>query len=850
MLRLMALASCAVALMALAPASAQVSDACPAGLVWREAYPGDHLCVVPEIRAQARAARRHCAPGQTSPDNGECKLVQPPAVESTSPPDKSIAHAQSVRGDLPKISEARVKSNTQVQLPENLYLGDMDGDGIDDFIQISGTSGKGDHNRIMVFRTDLHSTGLMHLYLDSDVLKVFTGNFMLSTESGYGPDQLCVTTASGFLNCYMSKDGTTLALMWSQKTFILPDEQIIVGDFDGNGADDFLLYRPSLGTFRMFTRTDAMQVASESFSAMQGFAPGGLGSGNFVNFQFRAGQWGTSEGPDGLIAYSPTNGQVTVFDSVRSAGSRTFSIVLTSNTHPPSANAEMLSTGRLLNGPTDSLVLRNNSTGTYRFFNPVHSGSDLAAVTGVVVGQLPVLAAAGQLVFARLNSSGSVRNDALFLNPVKGQFIATAAAYDQSKANFTYWWAYTEGISTRDQGWPVVEHDTWLVLRCKFPDYPELIDPLFATDTFIQNWLGRPGIGLGGHPDFLRLITYGKIDFDIELPAGWSTTSVATTQFKGPPSRFPAISSCARNYGHGITAASFKGANYVGPKYRGILALWNKQLDYGNDGGNLTDLNSAGANMQISGHENLHAYGLAHGHSDFMTDFCRYSGFSNIEYCDIWDPMGASQVFGTRISTYNEAAYNPGIAASVLPGGGKALSISDGTEINGPHRLELNAIPSNRIVTLTPGRRRENLQTVRLRLAAIEKPEANGPLLLKILYCDGTGIPCGDPNHFYTVEFRQASGWDIKLPEPMVLIHEVLTGGRPPLQAGVPPSSWWTMYVRSRILPTGIPANRVASYPEGEFFPGLSTKYDKSATTISVESFDATASTATITVTY
>ena len=166
MLRLMALASCAVALMALAPASAQVSDACPAGLVWREAYPGDHLCVVPEIRAQARAARRHCAPGQPSPDNGECKLVQPPAVESTSPPDKSIAHAQSVRGDLPKIPEARVKSNTQVQLPENLYLGDMDGDGIDDFIQISGNSGKGDHNRIMVFRTDLHSTGLMHLYLD------------------------------------------------------------------------------------------------------------------------------------------------------------------------------------------------------------------------------------------------------------------------------------------------------------------------------------------------------------------------------------------------------------------------------------------------------------------------------------------------------------------------------------------------------------------------------------------------------------------------------------------------------------------------------------------------------------
>jgi hypothetical protein len=361
MLRLMALAFCAVALATLTPASAQVIDTCPVGLVWREAYPGDHLCVAPEVRAQARAARRDCASGRTSPDSDECKLLRSWTVEPTPPPDQNFALPQPVGRHLPKTPEARVKSNTQVQLPENLYLGDMDGDGIDEFIQISGTSGKGDHNRILVFRTDYHSTGVMHLYLDSDVLKVFTGNFMLSTESGYGPDQLCVTTASGFLNCYMSKDGTTLSLIWSQKSFILPDEQIIVGDFDGNGADDFLLYRPSLGTFRLFTRAGATQTASESFGAMPGFAPGGLGGGKSVNVQLRAGQWGATEGPDGLIAYNPANGQVTLFNLVLSGGIHTFSTVFTSNSHPPSANAETLSTGRLLNGPNDSLVLRNNA---------------------------------------------------------------------------------------------------------------------------------------------------------------------------------------------------------------------------------------------------------------------------------------------------------------------------------------------------------------------------------------------------------------------------------------------------------------------------------------------------------
>jgi len=752
---------------------------------------------------------------------------------------------------LPKAPESRVKSNTQVQLPGNLYLGDMDGDGIDDFIQISGTSGKGDHNRIMVFRTDQASTGLMHLYLDTDVVKAFTGNFMVSGEAGYGPDQLCVITASGLLNCYMSKDGTTLSLMWSQPNFILPDEDVIVGDYDGNGADDLLLYRPSAGTFRMLTRTKGNQAGSGPFGPMPGFAPGGLGSGNFVNFQIRAGQWGSSAGPDGLVAYNPANGQVTLFNAVLSNGARTFATVFTANTYPPAPNAETLSTGRLATGPTDGLVLRNNTTGAYRFFNPVSARSILTGVNGVVPGQLPVTTTGGQLIFARLTVSGSVRDDTLFFNPSRGPFVVTGAAHDTSKNDDTYWWAFTQNLSTRDLTWPPVEHDIWLVLRCKFADFPNAVDPLFATDTYIQNWLGKAGAGLGGHPDFFRQITYGKIDFAIDLQPNWYATALTTRQFTGPGSRFPAISSCAQNYGHGITAASFSGANYIGPKYQGILALWTHPLDSGNDGGNMSDLDSGGTIMQISAHENLHAYGLAHGHSDVVTDFCRYSGFSTIGYCDIWDPMGASQDFRTRISTYNEIAYNPGVPVSALPGSGKPLTVSDGTEISGPHRLELAAIPSNRIVTLTPGPRGNGLQIATVTLAALEKPEANGPLLLKILYCDVSGKPCGDPNHFYTVEFRQPVGWDVNLPQPMVLIHEVETGGRPPLQAGVvPPSSWWTMYIRSRTLPTGTPSNLVASYPEGEFFPGLSTQYSSSLTTIAVDSFDATASTATLTITY
>jgi hypothetical protein len=46
------------------PASAQADapDTCPQGLVWREAVPGDHLCVTPAERGQVRATKSAAAP--------------------------------------------------------------------------------------------------------------------------------------------------------------------------------------------------------------------------------------------------------------------------------------------------------------------------------------------------------------------------------------------------------------------------------------------------------------------------------------------------------------------------------------------------------------------------------------------------------------------------------------------------------------------------------------------------------------------------------------------------------------------------------------------------------------------
>jgi hypothetical protein len=668
----------------------------------------------------------------------------------------------------------------------------------------------------------------------------------------------------------MSADKSTLTLLWTQTNFIEPGEDVIVGDFDGNGADDLLLYNASAGTFRMATRTTGSSSAATTFSLVPEFSPGDLRSGELVSYQLRAGQWGavpSFPGADGLIAYDGSSGQVALYNlstgNRAHPGLRSFATVFTWNTNPPAPGVETLSTGRIGSGPTDSLVLRNTSTGTYRFLDPVPQRPQLTPTPGVVPGQLPVVAADRPMVFARLNFAvnGVARNDNLFFNAIQQQFVSTAAALGSTPASYGYQPSFSADTSTRNQGWAAVEHDVWLFLRCQFADYPNLEDPLFTPDTYIQNEFGRNGIGLGGFVDYFREISYGKIDYNINLIPGWYPT-IPTTQYINGGARFLASSTCAENYGHGITATSFSAPNYVGPAYAGIITLWNKQHDAGNDGGNLTVLDSGivGTDMSGAAHEALHAYGLAHPHSDQDVSFC---GGASTEYCDIWDPMGASQVFTPKLSTYNLPANNPGMSASVLP-----TSVLDGIELNAPNRLQLNAIPANRILTLVPQAGNLGNQQATVTLAALEKPEANGFLVLVIRHCDASGSPvCGDPDHFFTVELRVQFGWDVNIPQPTVLIHEVWGVGRA-YTPGSPPVSYWTEYLKTRTVGSGTGPGQ--AFLPGEFLPGTSATYSTSSTlypdpvttpptqvadpssplSITIQSFDAAASTASVLVTY
>ena len=65
-------------------AQAVTPAGCPQGMVWREAYPDDYLCVTPQVRAKARA--HTCPPSQMPQADGTCVPAPATAIAPASPP--------------------------------------------------------------------------------------------------------------------------------------------------------------------------------------------------------------------------------------------------------------------------------------------------------------------------------------------------------------------------------------------------------------------------------------------------------------------------------------------------------------------------------------------------------------------------------------------------------------------------------------------------------------------------------------------------------------------------------------------------------------------------------------------
>jgi hypothetical protein len=336
---------------------------------------------------------------------------------------------------------AKRKSNTQVRLPGDSYLGDIDGDGREDIIVVRG---KWAH----VARTNFEGSGLISGRLDVlNIARVVTGNFRHTPAVSTRREEICSIATDNYMKCWtMGVSTRDLSYVSGQPSPFAADEQAIVGDFDGDGRDDLLAYRPTTGALRMYT----FNLTTNRFEVMPNFAlgniedPANCGFGR-LNMQIRAGEFAGAAGRDDLVFVSP-GGAVCMFGAVtNAAGVRTFWWAFRTGPGIVSFASEDVAIASIDGDVFDDLVIRNRTTGTYKFRR-------LALVAGTLpviatdVGQLPTTPSS-QMFWARTRNgwdATSNRDDSLVYRADLARWISTDARWDSVNARNTYWWAFSQ----------------------------------------------------------------------------------------------------------------------------------------------------------------------------------------------------------------------------------------------------------------------------------------------------------------------------------------------------------------------------------------------------------------------
>ena len=344
-------------------------------------------------------------------------------------------------------------SNSQLVIPQNLLLADVNADSKSDFIQYAD-------NKIFVAKTDFEKTGLLHFYLRQPVKRILTGDF-----HGQSYDQVCANTIDGALICFgISTDQKELWWWFTQGAFFNDSEDTIVADFDGDGRDDVLVYPRSGGEFRMYSvKTDAF------FEPMPQFAQGNLAGINSTGMQIRAGDF-NADGRDDILAVN-TFGQILRYDSVHDGENQTFWWAFTTVANFVGANKQ-ITVARIDDNKTDDVILRDQATGDTQFYHLEWNDGSLPPITNVNLGQLSTIE--NSLVFwgnmhGNLDEPGARnRDDAMVYDLVYNMFRRSDARW--SGSNLTYWWAYTQHAPNNHTGWASLQDKPWLILKCKVTD--------------------------------------------------------------------------------------------------------------------------------------------------------------------------------------------------------------------------------------------------------------------------------------------------------------------------------------------------------------------------------------------
>lgn len=602
-------------------------------------------------------------------------------------------YVQSLR---PKLTRG---SNSQLQLPRNLYLADVDADGQSDYVQYAG-------NKIFVSKTDFDKTGILHYYTSHAIERLITGDF-----SGDGRDQVCLIDKRGALKCYgVSSDRKELWWWFTQSAFTNTDEDTIVGDFDGDGRDDILVYPRGGGPFRMYS-----VKGSAFFRSTPNFAQGNLAGSNGPELQVRAGDF-NADGRDDVLIINPW-GQVLRYSSVYSRDEHTFWWAFTTASGVVTPD-DQVTVARIDDNDEDDVVLHNRKTGATRFHALRYDNAQLPRIP-ITIGQ--IYAGGNSLIAWVAPTGGSEpgaqrRDGAMVYNLSTNMFHRASARHNGS--NFTYWWAYTQHAPNNHFGWLEQSEKPWLFLKCKFPDIE--VEP--QDDDFYQE-LSR------AHSRYWWDISYGSWNLTgSRVVDAWHTMGMTNEAWRNKEvSRWQRAGACMEAYGSSTSG------------YVNTVALVNGEGDAGNSGGRVL-LTPDSTNLTSLAHETGHTFGWGHSFDDSSRKLAPWSGPG--EYYDEWDIMSAMNV----------QTFVHGLGVRAGPG------------MSAPFLTKESFIPSHRITVVDPKRLPSGHS---VSLAAVNRPEANGALMLRI----GT-----NDAEYFTLEYRVMRHWDQGIRGDAVLIHRVVDG--------------------------------------------------------------------------
>lgn len=399
-----------------------------------------------------------------------------------------------------------MKGNSQIQLSSRLYLGDIDGDQLDELIEVDG-------RHLYIFRCNHEHTPLLEHVMPSPVKRLIIGDFVSSGREK-GKDQIFTILEDGSIQGWAISDDLTEMWWWfTQANFIKDHEHFIVGDFDGDTADEIMVYDPTTGVIKIHELKNTGLLGE-----MSGYSLGNLRDHDQKNKLILAGDFGQASNRKDILVIDRAKGQVMRFDTATdSTGTKTFWWAFTSKPNR-FGNTEELIVANTTGDLKDNLIVRNLDTGRYRIYQLEYNGGDLIQNNTVDIGQLPVKPHVGRIVAARVRElnlrqeHGATRDDIVYFHEPGREIIRTDARWNAAQSKLTYWFAYSSNIVLEPVRTP--ERKPWAVMLCRFkgmagdPAIEKLFREMFTP-------------GSGAIIEYWHDVTLGAVDIAASRVFGW-----------------------------------------------------------------------------------------------------------------------------------------------------------------------------------------------------------------------------------------------------------------------------------------------------------------------------------------